>query len=360
MQASSQANQNRWNGALRVNVERTGKRDFWRPKPGENLLRVLNFNHKVTAGDLKLGRYSADTPVGTVMDEFFIPFRQHFRGKGQAPSPCGRLYTINGDFLGSCVTCDQADDLRGSDLDADKQAASRIKASNKYAMNIVDLTGTEQKIVVWEAPFTLLGFIQSSKDSTAYRNQELLGVGGRDILVTYNPNAAVAKDMYKCLWMDRDQAKKISASGEVTDLYGSPAYVPPQFQGLVTASAPQSLQKPAAAPAAPKAPTAPKAAPLPPPSVLEDQEGDQQHLVQGGTEPATPKVAAKRGRPKKVEPTVALKYRVGSKVRFVGEDDAGTPEEMDGEITADKDESGNYTVFADGTEYGVTEEEFIK
>lgn len=289
--------------------------DWWRPKPGENVIRIFPFNHTVTEGDFKLGRYlTGEVKVGAVESELFCVHRQHFRQK--EPYTCGLLKLADKRMVGRCDSCETASELRKSKLKEDQEAARRASARIGYVLNILDVDAAQKgeapKFRAYTAPQTVLDFIVSGMNSRLTKGRVLFGATGTDLLLTFDKDAHASK-MYSLGWLTgAEDSKPIDVTkvgGKILDFYSVKEYVPEEFRPLISAA---EKEEPAEEPAATKpVPSEPKAEP-----------------------------PRRRGRPPKAKEPEPKVYGIGDEVTFKDGDEL-----LKGTITGE--ENGKFIVGLD-------------
>ena len=219
-------NKERWARQREANRAKGGS-SFWRPQDGESTVRIVPFKHIVKPRDFALKRYGPEDgiEVGSEIEEFFLPFRRHWKPERKL---CGMVRGFDGNLHGDCPTCRQQQELmRGSE--EDKKVAAMWRAQTKYAVIIVDCEQDvdEMQYQLWEAPSGLVDEVIEDMDKRKYQGEDLLGPAGRDLVVTYNKNAKRPMDYYHFDWMDRGTEVDIpwDTLGPIPDPYDNKLYV---------------------------------------------------------------------------------------------------------------------------------------
>jgi len=256
-----------------------GRDSFWKPIEGENVVRLYTFQHTVTDGDLKLGRYfPAESPVGTSETELYILYYTHFNSvDGSKGKTCGKIRTVDGRVLGNCPTCDARQKLYASPLPEDQKLAQNFKTTTRFVVNVVDLGNpADLKMKLWEMPASVMEKLVTFMKSSMFEGTELFGPKGLDFWVTLNKNSSPAS-MYSAFFGTPDSSSDLTGAkvqGTPKDIMSSKQFIPAQFQPYVDApSKPQPC--PVSSPVTMSqainhvsnpvpAPTPPAPAPIPP------------------------------------------------------------------------------------------------
>ncbi len=303
---------------------------WWRPKDGENRVRLLSFKHVVTSGDHKLGRVTADYPEGSELETFFVSYRKHWKPQAGV---CGLVRRLDGRLIGNCTICDAASATARNAGESEKDAAARWKPSVRYAVQVIDLSDTSREIKIWDAPGSLIEHIHSSSDMFD-PDEELFGVTGRDLCIRYNPKATAVSGVYGFFWVDSSKNSNLTALNvSVADLYHNSRFVPPEFRCYV-----EMGMGAAAAPSKPMQVASPAPAPKPP---------TPQPVVAVAPEPDA--VKRGRGRPRKVVAPPEPLAKLGAWVKFYNVEGDPNSELLAGRITAGPNEEGMWTVQLEDT-----------
>lgn len=201
---------------------------FWKPKDGENIVRLLPFTHVVTDGDFKLGRFDEADGVkaGDKVEELFVPFRKHMDPQ---PGPCGKIMRADGYMVGECPACDHATKLKSSPAREDQQLGRKHEARVKYAVNVVDVNDPSKQVMCWDAPGALQQELSKLTKLSIYQRVSLWGIDGCDILVNYNSKSQDPKGYYGFVIIPRQESKQLAMmelKGEIRDLLAVRTYLP--------------------------------------------------------------------------------------------------------------------------------------
>lgn len=314
---------------------RTSNSTWWKPREGENRIRLLSFKHTITAGDIKLGRVTTDYPEGSELETFFVSYRKHWK---PTPSTCGLVRRLDGRFIGNCAICDTASSTARIAGESERDAAMKWKPSVKYAVQLIDLSDTSREVKCWDAPSSLIEHIHSSMSTGMFdESEELIGLQGRDLLIRYNPKAAAVMGVYGYFWVDSSKNSNLRGINAPTaDLYRDPRYVPPEFRCYVemnTTPEVKQTPKPVAAP--------PKTEPVP---TMHTHSPESQAL--DAAEAAAP-VKRGRGRPRK-EAVALLGPKpptlLGKWVQFYNVEGDTNSELLAGRVTEGPNAEGMWTV----------------
>ena len=222
----------------------SGGGKFYKPKEGENRLRIFPFLHEVQEGDFKLGRYiPGEVEVGENVQELFVQSRKHFK---PTVHTCGLMKTADGRWIGSCETCDNVRAMnQGSE--EDRTAARYLKASHRYAMWVVDIDDIAAGPQLYEAPQTVLDQICAFTESTRNRKKQLFGETGRNFCVSFHKtNATGGKvapgQMYQVIMEDKEDSETLPAQ-DIEDLYLRMEFIPEEFQVYIEKPEPKPVQE---------------------------------------------------------------------------------------------------------------------
>jgi len=228
----------RWSRQRAAN--RTSSGGFWKPKDGENLIRIFPFKHKVADYDVALKRYppepiEADDPkVGDIIEEFFTVSRRHFRTLEGKSAQCNSVRAYDGSFHGECSSCEHSRRLYKGTED-DKKAARNYRAQTKFVLAVCNVEADNKTFQIWDAPSTIIDFILESMGKKKYKDEEILGYEGRDLSFVYNSKSTSPKGWYTAIeWMDRGQEVELSATelGSPPDLLARNQYVPTVYHSM--------------------------------------------------------------------------------------------------------------------------------
>lgn len=284
------------------NANRTSGGGFWKPKDGENIIRVLPFKHTVKEYDFALKRYPPepieddDPKLGETIEEFFAVSRRHFQGMDGKPAQCSQMRAYDGSYTGECANCDVVRDLYKGTPD-EKKRAGRMKAQTKFVLVVCDVDQESKSLSIWDAPSTIVDFILMSRGKKKYQNENVLGFDGRDLTFVYNSKPAGPTGYYTAIeWMDRGQEVVLDPEelGSPPDLLKRKQYVPTVYHSLfpldeaeageeTSASPPPAPKKEEPAPAK-KRKRKPKKEPEPDPTPAADKElkvGDTVFYMEG-------------------------------------------------------------------------------
>jgi hypothetical protein len=350
----------RW--ARQYNSNKGGGGGNWlRLENGETLIRIIPFVHKVTEGDLALGRYlPSEVKVGEAVEEFYLPYRSHFKPERGI---CGLIKRADKRLVGSCTYCQQASDIRKTDTKEDRQAARAWQARTQFNVQVVDLDNNPDTIQIWSAPQTFIDWVIKQMTGRAFANKVILGEGGLDILITLNKETKNPQEMYAFSFMPREDttALKLSALKNTwKDLFQVQEFVPPEFQVYI--SNPVSLGNDGAETKEPAPPSRKRASQEPAPAPAQTQTAPAPTPTVR-TQETTPAPAAEppkrgRGRPKKEpepEPAKDDSIQVGRTIRFKNGSEVAV-----GKIVSGPDNDGLFDVeVGPGDVYGVMPEEMI-
>jgi len=229
---------------------------YWKPKDGENIIRIFPFQHTVQPYDIACKRYpeipvEADDPkVGDTIEEFFAVSRRHFKTLDGKSGQCGLLRAYDGSWFGTCPTCDMSRQLFNG-TDDDKKAARNFRAQTKYVLVVCDVESDEKSFSIWDAPSSIVDFVFASMDKKKYAGESLLGFSGRDLTFVYDSKSKTPQGYYTGVeWMDRGQEVLLDASqmGDPPDLLSRKQYVPTAYHHLFPLNEVKQEEDPAPAP----------------------------------------------------------------------------------------------------------------
>lgn len=307
---------------------------WWRPREGENRIRLVSFKHIVTAGDAKLGRVTSDYPEGSELETFFVAYRKHWKPQ---TGVCGLVRRMDGRLIGNCTICDTASATARAAGDSEREAASKWKPAVRYAVQIIDLADADKVLKVWDAPSSLIEHIHSTLSTGMFDTaEELIGLEGRDLMIRYNPKSAAAMGVYGYFWVDSSKNTNLrSLHVAPVDLYKDPRFVPPEFRCYVemtgTPVTPQpTVSKPTDVTNYTLAPTA---------------------TPETKAEPQEEPVKRPRGRPRKAELPLAppAPTLLGKWVKFYNVEGDTTSELLAGRVTEGPNAEGMWTVQMEDT-----------
>lgn len=205
---------------------------FWKPQPGENVVRVLTWEHPVNHTDMRMGRYDpAEVSVGDTVEEFALPYRHHFFHR----KVCGQVESYTGELIGECDICRLREKLRYSEMAEDKDAYDRTRTNTRYAIQITDIMADDGIVHRWDAPRWIYNMIieQYRKDEQKGREgREYVGVNGRDIEFTYQPRVDKKPGRYESeTFCELEDNTDLSGQVfEVVDLHMDEYYIPESFR----------------------------------------------------------------------------------------------------------------------------------
>lgn len=209
------------------------KPKFWKPNPGENVIRIMPFTHVVTELDLEMERINPETPVGTVLEMPWAPRRTHFNPKKQN---CGKWVTWDGRLLGECAYCDAAEAKMASDDKSERDVGYDRRASIAFTGTVLDLTDGENfAYQSFDFSNKFAGWLGEKLESRIYKGVNVFGKGGMDILWYCDPkkpnNAKHSFDI-----IPKEQTTQVDwkgVRGFVNNPLTAPWMVPDQFQDLL-------------------------------------------------------------------------------------------------------------------------------
>lgn len=303
--------------ATRQSAVKTSSGSFWRPEPGENLVRLYPFRHIVTAGDFALGRYGQrDTKEGEEVEELYCLVREHFK---PSPGICGKIRRADRAIVGDCENCDKAAALMNEKGGDTREVVRQWSARDRLYVNIVSLadpTGFK----IWAMPASGIEYVRSMAGSDAYKDTAIFGREGMNLLVVFNKAAKSPQDYYRWSLVP---GKKLPDFGPAEDLFLRQDFVPLAFRPYL-----MDVKRPAA--------------------VVEEEIPDEVEEVEEAPPPVTKKTTKKATR-KAASPS----YAKGDTVSFDddGEERVGTLIEKDG---------GEWVVQVEDDLYRCTEAELTK
>lgn len=222
---------------------------------GEFGVRFFPFQHKVTQADIQLGRYTPDE-LGQTVEELFCETRTHWIDR--KPHTCGKIRNqITGALVGQCEHCDTVDRLFKSQFESDKAEAKKLKANEKYAVNVVVVQedGVTGGVQIYDTPKSLANKFLASLDSRLMKGKVAVGPKGRDCLIIRDKSRGPA-GMYDMAWLEAADSKPIEGIDPI-DLFAIALFVPPAFRTLLKGEGGE--EEPAPAKEAPKKEEPPKA-----------------------------------------------------------------------------------------------------
>lgn len=167
--------------------------DYFKPTEGRNTIRVFMFNHKVTAEDVK-AKLFPEKDLGKIVSEIDRSITQHFNCRAD-----NRPVLSTPEIMAQYKAAKRED----------PKLADEIKPSKRFLLNVVDTGSTELAVKTWAAPRVI---IEAVYDSVT--NEELgpsiLGISGRDFVVTFKPKEAAAM-MYTIQLRDSKHCKPIAS-----------------------------------------------------------------------------------------------------------------------------------------------------
>jgi len=148
----------------------------WKPEDGKtSRIRILPFDHTVTAEDIATGHFNG-IAVGTTLGLGFRTLRLHYLGRGAGYQRC-----TYDDPL-----CKQVSQLYDTKDEEDKKRASNLRAKNHAIFNVVDLDGDLDIVLTWVASpggtKKIIKQLQGGVDSRA----QAVGLEGDDFHLDYD------------------------------------------------------------------------------------------------------------------------------------------------------------------------------
>ena len=183
-----------------------GGGNYWKPKEGRNVIRVLKFSHTVTKEDVKAGYFSRDE-LGKSVEELCRPVTRQF---GIAKGP----------VISTPETLARFEKLNRTEPEAAKKIAPR----QAYFMNIVDIDGKSMKVLPFGAAASIYDKIVGYYIDPDF-GEEIFGAEGRDFVITYDPKESPQK-MYKVILRDESKCTALPSSieKEAIDFYSDEGY----------------------------------------------------------------------------------------------------------------------------------------
>lgn len=181
------------------------KDKFWRPKPGENRIRILKFSHKVTKEDIE-GRLFGKESLGKEVTDWCYPFQIHF---GLVPE--NRNIPVRS-------TQEILDKL--AELDVPKEVMLKIRPNNRFALNIIDLNDVEKGVQVAIIGTSIWRDVVKYLVDADY-GESVLGAKGLDWKITYNKDVKDPKLMYETMIQPEKSSRPMNPKVEkmTLDLY---------------------------------------------------------------------------------------------------------------------------------------------
>jgi hypothetical protein len=130
----------------RLSKANQGGGSYWKPKPGDNHIRILE-------------------PVGDMGLEW-INVGQHFLSQGEV-HVCPK-FTLEQ----RCPICELVSELYAQGDDASKQTARKIQMSKSFWMNIIDRNNEMAGVQIFRAPKTVLDYIAALVTDPSYNDFE--------------------------------------------------------------------------------------------------------------------------------------------------------------------------------------------
>lgn len=220
----------RWEQA--ISATRGGGR-FWKPKDGENTIRLFSYPHVVQEGDFTICRYPrGSVEVGQVSDELFLPTRKHYvQNRQDLSGPCGHVMTLTGTLMGDCLLCQKQGEYARSRAKEDQAVAKNLRANTKYVLNIVDLKNPTLKFQTWEAPGSIVEFVIKSQGMTVYQKAKLWGLDGMDLTFLYDSKSTKPTGWYtNFVWTPGTVYSAGMIEGKLVDLHATSTYIPERFR----------------------------------------------------------------------------------------------------------------------------------
>lgn len=312
---------------------------FNRLKDGKNVLRIFAFPHKVTQDDYKRGIYKKGSPyapkVGETVSEIDRRRVSHFIDDGN--QPC----TGTG-----CEHCAAAAKIR------DPKARRQASARQQFEVNAIDPNDLDAGVQIWTLPTSAYRDILAFVNSGEYDIDALFGANGRDFIIKRDKNKPPA-NMYEVMLRDEAKCQKLDADlqNQVIDLIQESSDMAgdvdededekdedekntdgdDEAEGDDTDDTDDEDEKPAKKGGKKQADED---------ETEEDDDEDEKPAKKTDKKPAkAEKKPTKKDDKKSAKPTP----KVGSKVKFTGEDGSkvkGTISEVEGDIFKVKDASG--------------------
>lgn len=180
-----------------------GGGNFFRPKSGKkNMIRIFPFTHEVTKADVQSGQFKKDE-LGDEVEKLDRPVTLHYNYKGSKKPVISNAQVMK----------------EYQEMDEDK--AKEIRPTTKYFLNVVDTDDAESGMKIWGAPKSAYNAILEILLDPEYGGEDdLLGLKGRDFVVTFNKEASPG-EMYGVLPRAEGNSEALSKSvlEGIRDLY---------------------------------------------------------------------------------------------------------------------------------------------
>jgi len=147
----------------RLSQANLGGGSFWKAKPGDNPIRILE-----GVGEMGL---------------FWINVGLHYLSQREAPHICP-LFTLGE----RCPICEMVADLYTAGDDESKKIASRIRMVKRFYMNIIDRNSPDSGPQIFAAPKTVMDFLSvliTDPDYNDWEKDEFVfdTMNGRDVII---------------------------------------------------------------------------------------------------------------------------------------------------------------------------------
>lgn len=181
---------------------------FMKLTPGKNTVRVFSFTNTVKNSDFLKGLYrkSDGVKIGEKYDEIERRVEKHFLEEG----------VVNCIGAG-CFYCKQADEFKDSTSETDKKMYRKLKASNGFAINAVDVGNNSNEILICNVPAVVVNAIISYVKDPEY-GESVLNNRGRDFVIEKDLKAT-PQNMYNVKIRDEKHCEDITPSNKATNLF---------------------------------------------------------------------------------------------------------------------------------------------